>query len=647
MDFPIRCTHTAIRPHWVRAKETKTEMTATSMASASADATERNGVRTEESAVHKVDITAPAGPSLFSMLGRLWSHLAPKRRWQLVLLLAVMIASGFAEVASLAAVVPLLTVLADPDRLWQVAWIREQATWLGILAPRDLLLPATIIFAVSAITSAVIRLMNLWLSSQVAGAIGGDLAHDAYRRTLYQPYAVHTSRNSSTVLVGIFSHIYGTISGVIYPCMQIVSCGLIIACIVAGLLAIDRLVAVATMLTFGVAYGLISFFTKQRLTANSRLRAEKQFAVSQAVHEGLGSIRDVLLDQSQKYQVDRFSTDDRCVRGLQAQADFLGGFPRFLIEGVAMAGIAVLSLLLVRQPGGFLAALPVLGSLALGGQRLLPAVQQAYASAASVRAHVSDLHAALALLDQPAPVADPPAVVPAAFRECLALDNVSFRYQPDLPLVLRDVSLVIRRGERVALVGQTGSGKSTLADILMGLLEPTAGRLLIDGRQVAAEAWQANIAHVPQSIFLADTSIAENIALAIPAHEVDQARLEAAVAQAQIADFIESLPEGYATTVGERGVRLSGGQRQRIGIARALYKQAPVLVFDEATSALDDATERALMETLDGLSRDLTIIMIAHRLSTTGYCDRVITVSGGALGDQRASRATHSCVRPA
>ena len=612
-------------------------MTATSMASATADATERNGVRAEESAAHKAGITAPTSPSLLSLLLRLWSHLAPKRRWQLILLLAVMIASGFAEVASLAAVVPLLTVLADPDRLWQVPWIREQAAWLGISTARDLLLPTTIIFAVSAIASAAIRLMNLWLSSQVAGAIGGDLAHDAYRRTLYQPYAVHTARNSSTVLVGIFHHIYRTISGVIYPCMQIVSCGLIIACIVAGLLAIDRLVAVAAMATFGVAYGLISFFTNHRLTANSQLQAEKQLAVSQAVHEGLGSIRDILLDHSQKYHVDRFSTDDRCARGLQAQAEFLGGFPRFLIEGVAMAGIAVLSLLLVQQPGGLVAALPVLGSLALGAQRLLPAVQQAYASAASVRACTSDLQATLGLLDQSAPAVDPPAVVPAAFRDCLALDNVSFRYQPDLPLVLRDVSLVIQRGERVALVGPTGSGKSTLADILMGLLTPTSGRLLIDGRQVAPEAWQANIAHVPQSIFLADTSIAENIALGIPAHEVDQARLEAAAAQAQIADFIESLPKGYATNVGERGVRLSGGQRQRIGIARALYKQAPVLVFDEATSALDDATERALMETLDGLSRDLTIIMIAHRLSTTTYCDRVITVSAGSLREAAAA----------
>jgi ATP-binding cassette subfamily B protein len=240
------------------------------------------------------------------------------------------------------------------------------------------------------------------------------------------------------------------------------------------------------------------------------------------------------------------------------------------------------------------------------------------------------------LPDQPAPDADRPRAAPAAFSQSIALDRCCFRYQPDLPLVLRDVSLEIHRGDRVALVGPTGSGKSTLADILMGLLPPTSGRLLIDGREVDSGAWQANIAHVPQSIFLADTSIAENIALGIPAGKVDRKRLESAARQAQIADFIESLPKVYATTVGERGVRLSGGQRQRIGIARALYKQAPVLVFDEATSALDDATEKALMDTLAGLSRSLTIIMIAHRLSTTAYCDRVITVSGGSLAQAAA-----------
>jgi ABC-type multidrug transport system fused ATPase/permease subunit len=216
--------------------------------------------------------------------------------------------------------------------------------------------------------------------------------------------------------------------------------------------------------------------------------------------------------------------------------------------------------------------------------------------------------------------------LPASFERTIALEEVSFRYSANGPDVLQKVSLSIDKGTRVAIVGPSGSGKSTLADLLMGLLEPTSGQLLIDGRKVPTLAWQANIAHVPQSIFLADASLAENIALGIPREEIDRPRLEAAARAAQIGSFIDSLPKGFETTVGERGIRLSGGQRQRIGIARALYKQAPVLVLDEATSALDDATERAVMETLEGLSRELTIIMIAHRISTTAYCDRILTV---------------------
>jgi len=400
--------------------------------------------------------------------------------------------------------------------------------------------------------------------------------------------------------------------------------------------AIDPWVALVTIITFGGAYVAISVATRASLTANSHAQAVSARVRVQNVQEGLGAIRDVLLDHSQPYYLDSYRDADWAMRQLQARAEMIGSFPMYVIHAAGMAGVAGLAYVLVSRQGGIGAALPVLGALAVGAQRLLPALQQTYASFVQMQNHVAGFRTVLDLLDQPAPDADRPRAAPAAFSQSIALDRCCFRYQPDLPLVLRDVSLEIHRGDRVALVGPTGSGKSTLADILMGLLPPTSGRLLIDGREVDSGAWQANIAHVPQSIFLADTSIAENIALGIPAGKVDRKRLESAARQAQIADFIESLPKAYATTVGERGVRLSGGQRQRIGIARALYKQAPVLVFDEATSALDDATEKALMDTLAGLSRSLTIIMIAHRLSTTAYCDRVITVSGGSLAEAAA-----------
>ena len=223
---------------------------------------------------------------------------------------------------------------------------------------------------------------------------------------------------------------------------------------------------------------------------------------------------------------------------------------------------------------------------------------------------------------------------PLSFQEAVRFDDVKFHYSSDSPWVLNDFNLTISKGSRIGFVGSTGSGKSTTLDLLMGLLEPTQGKILVDGHPISGKrlrAWQQNIAHVPQSIFLADSTLAENIAFGVPREAIDMDRVQQAACQAQIADFIESRPKGYQALVGERGVRLSGGQRQRIGIARALYKRASVLVFDEATSALDNATERKVIDAIKSLNRELTILLVAHRLSTVQHCDTIIEMEYGRV----------------
>ena len=241
----------------------------------------------------------------------------------------------------------------------------------------------------------------------------------------------------------------------------------------------------------------------------------------------------------------------------------------------------------------------------------------------------------LALLDQPLPPeATQPAPAPLIFQHHIRFDDVRFRYSDDSPWVLKGLCHTIPKGSRVGFVGATGSGKSTALDILMGLLHPSVGTLLVDDRAVTGgrlRAWQRTIAHVPQSIYLADTTLAENIAFGVTPADIDIDRVRQAARQAQIAEFIESRPQGYDALIGERGVRLSGGQRQRIGIARALYKQASVLVFDEATSALDNATEQSVMEAIDGLARDLTVLLIAHRLTTVRHCDIIVELKDGMI----------------
>jgi ABC-type multidrug transport system fused ATPase/permease subunit len=281
-------------------------------------------------------------------------------------------------------------------------------------------------------------------------------------------------------------------------------------------------------------------------------------------------------------------------------------------------------------------ALPVLGALALGAQRLLPLLQVIYGGWTNMNISRQSMADVVAILDLPIEdrYQSTRPIEPLPFERKIELEGVSFRYSPDRPLVLKDVSLTVNKGARVGFIGKTGSGKSTIMDLVMGLLQPTSGQIKIDGTVLTSEnvrEWQAQIAHVPQAIYLADTTIAANIAFGIAESEIDLVRVREAARHAELEDFIESLSDHYNSIVGERGIRLSGGQRQRIGIARALYKQAKLLVFDEATSALDNETEAAVMASIGSLHRDLTILIIAHRLSTVEKCDQIYRLDGGRL----------------
>ena len=576
--------------------------------------------------------------SLRQLLLQLWAHLGRRRRLQLGVLLLVMLASSVAEVLSLAAVLPFLAVLANPEGLWNQPLVQQWAPRLGIASAQELLLPITIAFAVAALAAGAIRLLNLWLNGRLAAAIGSDLSCEAYRRTLYQPYAVQVARNSSGLIASVSTDVIRVINQVLNPLLLLLSSALIVVALVGTLLAIDWAIAVGAGLVIALVYAAAMAGSKGPLQRLGHRQVALEQQLIQALQEGLGAIRDVLLDGSQLFYATTYRQADQPLRRAQAQGGFLSSYPRLVMEPAGMALIAGVGYLLVMQ-GSVAKALPLLGALALGAQRLLPMAQKVYEGWAQSRSAKNSLANVLALLAQPLPAeALLPPPQPLALRQSIRLEGVCFRYDSELPEVLQGLDLEIHRGERIGLIGSTGSGKSTLVDLLMGLLTPTGGKILVDRADLhnphqpeLLPAWRAAIAHVPQSIYLADSSIAENIAFGIPKEKIDLALVRHAAAQAQIAGFIESSSEGYNTFVGERGFRLSGGQRQRIGIARALYKRTQVLVLDEATAALDNATEQAVMEAVEGLSRELTIVMIAHRLSTVARCDRVIQIESGLI----------------
>ena len=572
---------------------------------------------------------------MMHLLGRLWFHISARRRQQFGLLLILMVIASFAEILSIGAVLPFLAALTDPSRLFSQPSAQPFIVALGLKSPEQLLLPVTVVFSLAAIAAGATRLMLLWSSTRLSFATGADLSSNIYQRTLYQPYDVHIGRNSSTVISGINNKVAVSVN-VLSQVLALMSSVTLLTAITLALVVIDPTVALVAGIAFGSSYLVISWMSRRQLRLNSQRIAAAQNQVVKALQEGLGGIRDVLIDGTQAVYCDVYNQASQQLRRSLGNNVFIGGSPRFVMESLGMVLIATLAFVISGQPGGVATALPVLGALALGAQRLLPTLQQIFSAWATITGSHASLDNTIDLLDQPFSQSQTqPSMERMEFAEEIRFDNVRFRYGPEGPWVIDGLNLVIPRGSRVGIVGSTGSGKSTALDILMGLLRATEGELLVDGKPLNSDArtraWQKVVAHVPQSIFLADSTLAENIALGVPMASIDIEKVKRVSRQAHVAEFIETGLNGYSAYVGERGVRLSGGQRQRIGIARALYKEADVLVFDEATSALDNSTEQSVMEAIEGLDRSLTIIMIAHRLSTVRHCDVVFELDRGRV----------------
>ena len=583
--------------------------------------------------VHSQNDQKPVTSTTKLLIG-LWKRLAKSRRRQLVLVFCLMLASAFAEVVSLGAVLPFIGVLTAPEKVLKYPSLERFVEELGIQTPQELVLPVVIIFMVTSILAGILRLTLLWATAKLSNAIGADMSLEMYRRTLYQPYKVHFLRNSSEVIDGI-THKSWAAMDMLKSTMTLVSSSLLMTTMVAGLIVIDPAVVSAALVVFGLIYGVVALKARRKLKENSQRISEQGTLAIKSLQEGLGAIRDILLNWSQAAYCETYRKADMPYRMAYGSNLFISVSPRFAMETIGMVLIAGLAYFLSSQHGGIGPSLPLLGALALGAQRIIPALQQIYWAWASIAGNRASLEEVIDLLNQPIPeeaLKPPPKTLD--FHSQITFNGVWFRYLDTEPWVLKDLNLVIPRGCRMGFVGGTGSGKSTTLDLLMGLLEPTKGHIMVDGMEIrtgALRTWQQNIAHVPQSIFLADSTLAENIALGIPAELIDMKKVKRAAEQAMIADFIESRPEGYNALVGERGVMLSGGQRQRIGIARALYKDAGVLVLDEATSSLDNQTEKAVMACLDNLHREMTILIIAHRLTTIQNCDQIVELEGGAV----------------
>lgn len=547
-----------------------------------------------------------------------------------------MLISGIAELLSLGAVIPFLSIITNPNSIFQNPFVRSASSIFGISEASQILAPITIIFVGSCLISSLIRIANIWLNGYLSAAIGTDLSTAAYKNILYQPYKVHLERNSSEVITKVTTLISQTTAS-INLFLTLVSSFFVGSSLLIGILLINRNVAIAAASIFGSAYFLLGYLLRWRLKSNGlkiKSAATKQLKTLQ---EGLGSIRDILLAGSQSMYLEIYKDADIPQRKLLAENKFLGTFPRYIFESLGVMFMAILGCILALQGAKDEYVITTLGAIALGAQRLLPALQSIYNSWSALKSHQAAVTSVVEILAHPLPKI---IITKEKLRikKELILNKVNFRYSSEGPYVIKSLDLTIAAGEHVGLIGTTGCGKSTLIDIIMGLLKPISGEMLIDGDNLyesrhldKLQAWRSSIAHVPQNIYLADNTIAENIAIGVPKDEIDMNRVLWAADNAQISSYIESMDMMYESVVGERGVRLSGGQRQRLGIARALYRKASILILDEATSALDQNTERSVMNSIYTLDSHLTVILIAHRLSTLRNCHRVIKLEYGQV----------------
>jgi ATP-binding cassette, subfamily B, bacterial PglK len=569
------------------------------------------------------------------LLKRLWRHITARRKKQLSLIMLLILMTSVAEVISIGAVLPFLGVLANPEIVFQHEYAQPLIAYIGIDKPSQLLFPFTIAFAVVSILAGLMRIALLWGQTRLAHAIGSDLSYQIYQRTLYQPYSVHIARNSSEIIAGISTKADQVVSQTLLPVLYIISSLFMFTMILIALIAIHPIMALSTIIGFILIYSIIIFLSRQRLLTNSRKISQNTNLTVKVLQEGLGGVRDVLIDGTQDIYCTAFRAADMSRRASIANNQIIGQSPRYSVESLGIVLISGLAYILVGSEGGLVGVLPLLGALAIGAQRMLPMLQQAYMAWSNIRGSQIILQDTLVLIEQSLPkYAESPNITPIPFKSTITLQQLGFQYRNDAPWVLKEIDLNIHKGSRVGFIGTTGSGKSTLLDIVMALLHPSQGVLKIDGIEIHEgnhRGWQSHIAHIPQSIYLSDATLAENIAFGLPKDKIDYDKIASSAQKAQIAETIESWATQYETMVGERGVRLSGGQRQRIGIARALYKHADVLIFDEATSALDSQTEKAVMSAIDETHKDITILIVAHRLSTLKNCDMIVELENGSI----------------
>tara|TARA_Y100000589_G_C27199325_1_gene648731 strand:- start:9433 stop:11208 length:1776 start_codon:yes stop_codon:yes gene_type:complete len=567
----------------------------------------------------------------------IFRYVKRKRRIQLVGLFLLMILSALTEIITLTAVIPFINIISNTDKLVQNNIFEKIVLFLINNDKEYFVMATTLIFCLIIIITSCVRIICIWFSGYFAAHLGSDLSCNAYYKSLLTPYKDHLNRNSSYIVNTIANETSRAVTA-INGYLQIFTGIIVSISITFIMLFITKNATIIAAISFITSYLILAKISKKTLLKNSKNITSKSTKLVKFVNEGLGAIRDIILENKYVIYVDDFQKASISMRLSQANNKFFSTFPRYALEGVGLLTIAVIAYYLVIIGDGK-NIIGILGVIALGSQRLLPSFQGVYNGWASINSFSSSLDKLMGLVKTKNLIKIKTYGTPDInFENKIQLKNISFSYSSRKVNVIEGLNLTICKGDRIGILGETGSGKSTFLDIFTGLLKPSSGSFYVDNTNLMESsdslninAWQQLISHVPQSSYLLDASFKSNIAFGIKDAEIDIDKVKLAAKIAKIDSFIESTKYSYETYVGERGILISGGQRQRIALARALYNKKKILVLDEATSALDNETEKILMNNIYKTNKEITIIIIAHRLNTLYNCDKLYVMKNKRL----------------
>lgn len=554
-----------------------------------------------------------------------------KLRIFLAVVLFLSILASLTEIVGIGLVIPFLTILLDPNIIFEHAQFQRYFGYF-FSAPNEIITPVILTFISIGVISGSIRLLLFFLQTKFSYLMGAELSKLMFIRLLNQPYETHLLSNSGAYISLITEKSQAAISQFVMPSLLIFSSAITLTSIFIVLFVISPYATLLTVSLFSLTYVAIIMLVYRRVSKNSNNIASLFSLRIQSLQESFGGIRSIIMENNQGRHTNLFTEHDIQLRNAQASNHFISGSPRYIIETTILVAIALLSVFFLRDSANLQSVIPEIGAFAIGSQRSLPLFQSLYASFVSVRGSKKITSEILDILNEMNEL--PIQTAKIAFENSIHLDNVSFKYSGSQSYTLRNINLKFKKGQKIGIFGPSGSGKSTLIDIIMGLLVPTNGNLKVDGQVIEIEnlkSWRKLISHVPQSIYVFDGGVTENITLERDKSAINIADLKKAISISQLDQKIINELDSPGRSVGEKGSRLSGGQLQRLGLARGIYRNYSILIMDESTSALDNSTEKKVISNLYHTHKNKTILSVSHHADALSQCDIIVEINHGEI----------------